>query len=538
MLFRSVERVSEPERFDHRILKYKWSVIFKYNLIKKARILQKIGRDFGVNETSSSAAFWAIYRIKRLLVNGEQKQADYLTRYFTLLAASGALKQANWGAFICNREGLINDGLSGAEYPALERIAYYQSADGELSQYERYPSFYAMQSFLIKLRGADYIAPIASAQGLEIHHFNNKNLQIHVAWTINGKVAYLANLYSENTLSNAKIQNRDGAPLEVNTELVCEAPIYLSWDKDFSITLIPKPRLAKSLAIHAHIENTQYFRFNQDGWTGLVLAKDETEATALMSALNPETLNAPQKENSLRHARNVIWAVDDPRDTSSQITIKQPFKMYPHKAFLDRFKPSKAKRSWNGAMELLRRGVDTAEPIAYFEKTRDSSLKQNFYICAHVMADCSIGELFSAFARGEETCHGLTEKEVYQQFSAFTHNMHKRGIYFRDYSGGNILVSIQANNNLTFSLIDTARLRSFNGSIPLALRIADLTRACHKLHADGRKNFMQTYLALSGRKFSFYVKSKFYLYDCKVKLKRTIGRKGMKNLKKRLMKQP
>lgn len=533
-----VERVSEPERFDHRILKYKWSALFKYNLVKKARILQKIGLDFGVNETSSSAAFWAIYRINRLLVNGEQKQADYLTRYFTLLAASDALRQANWGALVCNREGLINDGLTDAEYPALERIAYYQSTDGELNQYERYPSFYAMQAMIHYLSDADYITAIASTNGLEVHHFNNKQQQIHIAWTVNGKVAYLADLYAENTLTNATIFNRDGAKLDRNTALVCEAPIYLCWDKEASIELFPKPELARNLAIHAHIQDTQYIRFNQNGWSGLILAKDQDEANQLMLALDPDTLNAPQKELSLRHARNVIWATEDPRDTSAQVTIKQPVKMYPHKAFLDRFKPSKAKRSWNGAMELLRRGVGTAQPIAYFEKTGDKTLKQNFYICAHVKADCSIGALFSAFARGEASCHGLTEAEVYTQFAQFSHNMHKRGIYFRDYSGGNILVNIQANNHLDFSLIDTARLRSFDSSIPLRLRIADLTRACHKLHGDGRKRFMQSYLALSGRKFNLYVQSRFWLYDFKVKLKRTIGRKGIKKLKKRLTRQP
>jgi Lipopolysaccharide kinase (Kdo/WaaP) family len=529
-----VERVSEPERFDHRILKYKWVKIFKYNLIKKAHVLQKIGIDFGVPLTTSSAAFWAIYRINRLLENGEQKQADYLTRYFTLLAASGALKQANWGALICNREGLINDGLTDAEYPDLERIAYYQSADGMLNQYERYPSFYAMQAVAQYLSGAHYKTAVTSTKGLEIHHFTLKNMQIHIAWTINGKVAFLEDIYSKKTLTNTKILHRDGNVLDRNTDLISETPIYLCWDVDFNIETFPQPKLAKNLTIHTHIEGLQYYKYNLNGWTGLILAKDATEANELGLSLNPDRLNAPQKAQSLRHARNVIWAAQDPRDATSQLTIKQPVKMYPHKAFFDRFKPSKAKRSWNGAMELLRRGVGTAQPIAYFEKAGDKSLKQNFYICERVKADCSIGELFSAFARGESSHKGLTPEEVYTQFARFSHHMHSRGIYFRDYSGGNILVNIQTDNSLKFSLIDTARIHSFNHAIKLKLRIADLTRACHKLHGDGRKRFMQVYLGLSGRKFNLQTRFQFLLYDFKVTLKRTIGRKGIKRLVKRL----
>ncbi len=529
-----VERVSEPERFDHKILKYKWSKLLKYNTIKKARILKKIGMDFGVERTTSSAAFWAIYRINRLIENGIQKQADYLTRYFTLLAASGALTQANWGALICNREGLINDSLTDAEYPSLERIAHYQSADGFLNQYERYPSFYALQTINKFLAGARYQSSIATAHGLEIHHFTTANLNIHIAWTINGKVANLADIYNKNTLSSANILDRDGELLTKNTELICEKPIFLSWDINFNIETNPQPKLAKDLAIHAHIEGLQYYTYNINGWAGLILARDKTEADMLKQALNPNLLEAPQKSQSLRHARNVIWAITDPRDTSAMLTVKQPFKMYPHKAFLDRFKPSKAKRSWNGAMELLRRGVNTAQPVAYFEKVGDSTLKQNFYFCEHVNADCSIGEVFSAFAQGKITYKELSSEEVYQQFASFTHHMHSRGIYFRDYSGGNILIRIQSNQVLEFSLIDTARLHRFNHSLSLKLRIADLTRACHKLHPAGRKRFMQIYLGLSGKKFNVFTQLHFLRYDLKVKIKRTIGRKGIKRLMQRI----
>ncbi len=114
--------------------------------------------------------------------------------------------------------------------------------------------------------------------------------------------------------------------------------------------------------------------------------------------------------------------------------------------------------------------------------------------------------------------------------------MHSRGIYFRDYSGGNILIKIKDDKQLEFSLIDTARLRSLNHSLSLKLRTADLTRACHKLHPAGRKRFMQIYLGLSGRKFNLVTQLRFMRYDLKVKLKRTIGRKGLKRLKQRIKK--
>jgi hypothetical protein len=112
--------------------------------------------------------------------------------------------------------------------------------------------------------------------------------------------------------------------------------------------------------------------------------------------------------------------------------------------------------------------------------------------------------------------------------------MHSRGVHFRDLSGGNILVNILPKNKLEFSLIDTARLHSFNHPTALTLRVADLTRACHKLNWEHRERFMNIYLGLTGRKFRWQDKLQFHLYDFKVTTKRTIGRKGVKRLIKRI----
>ncbi|MES2580799.1 MAG: lipopolysaccharide kinase InaA family protein [Pseudomonadota bacterium] len=532
------ERTTEPERFDHRIFKYQWARVFKYNLIKKARILQKIGHDFGVNDMASSVAFWAIYRIQRLLPDGLQKQADYAARYFLLLAASDSLTHANWGALICQREGLITDGLTEADYPDLERVTYYKNADGALENYQHHPSFNAVKTVTNLIQGARYIVPIATANGLEIHHFSQGNLHFHAAWTINGKAALLSDIYSADALQTAKILHRDGEALTQHPDLITESPIYLIWND--SAPAITNAQLAKDVAIHAHVPDLQYFAFRDGDWQGLVLAKNMDDAQLIMHNLHPISLMAPNKDGALRHARNAIWAVPDPRNVSAahgvakELTIKQPVKMYPHKAFLDRFKPSKAKRSWNGAMELMRRGIATAQPVAYFEKAGDTTLKQNFYLCEFVQADANIGQIFAAYTRGEFDFLGLKPESVYTQLAIYCHTMHSRGIHFRDLSGGNILVNIGVNKQLSFSLIDTARIHSYNHGISTNLRIADLTRACHKLHWAGRIRFMQIYLGLSGMQFTWQHRMQFQLYDFKVSLKRTIGRKGIKRLVKRL----
>ena len=76
--------------------------------------------------------------------------------------------------------------------------------------------------------------------------------------------------------------------------------------------------------------------------------------------------------------------------------------------------------------------------------------------------------------------------------------MHDRGIYFRDLSGGNILVQ-QDDGKLRVKLIDTARTRVFTKGLPRHRRLSDLTRATHKLNAAGRETLLQHYFNTHGK---------------------------------------
>ncbi len=523
-----VERIVEPELADFRIFKHKWTRILKFNLIKKARLLQKVGDDMGVPVMVSPVAFWAIYRIKRRFPDGAQKQADYVTRYFTLLAASGVLQQANWGAFICHREGLIDDGLHDAEYPALERVAYYKAADGDVARYQPNPSFAAFKTVSHWLNGAQYMAPVCTGQGLEIHQLSQHGQTVHIAWTLNGQCALLNQIYTPHSLQQAQLFNRDGEAL-ASLNMLTESPAYLVWPSADQVVLrTTRPSLSGTV-IHAHIAGLQYFPIEEGDWRGMILAKDAAQAQQLWHAWHPETLQPPAKTEALRHARNAIWSLPDPRDSTQQVTVKKPVRMYWHKTLLDRHKPSKAKRSWNGAMELLRRGVGTAMPLAYIEHANDPSLRRNFYICAFVAHQFALSKAFLAFRQGDSHFEGLSAETLYHAFARFCLHMHNSGIYFRDFSGGNILVQRQG-EQLEFVLIDTARLHATPTATMIKQRLADLTRALHKLHWAGRKQFLQMYLGMTGRRLQWQFLMPFVVYDCKVWLKRTIGRKGLRKL--------
>ena len=522
------ERCTEPERFDHKILGHRLASLHKFNLVKKARLLGRIGADFGVPRLFSPSAFWTLPRIERQLPDSEQKQADYLARYMVLCAASGALERAWWGPLVCHREGLVDEG--NFPYPALERITHYAGLRGELADLRVRPVLRALGAFAELIPGSRYGGRLNNAEQLEVHAFHTATGLVHAVWTTNGRAAALQDLYSEDDLRTALFRCRDGEILRERPTLASEAPLYLLWPAARSVPIKPSAAVLKDVAIHHHVAGKTHFYFCENGWRGMVLARDAAEAALLLARIHPERIGAPPPETTLRHARNAIWTVDDPRAAGAKLVVKQPVKMHLHKKLFDRFKPSKGLRSWNGTSELLRRGVAAAPPVAWFEKEVDASLTLNYYLCEYVPAEFTARELVGAFAGGADNFIGIHEEAAYRQLCDYLLTMHGRGILFRDLSGGNILIDKTAAGNLGFSLIDTGRIHVFRGPLSLHQRFADLVRICNKLHGDGRKKFLAIYLAALHEPLRWWHRWPFLVYDAKVAAKRHVGRKAWKRL--------
>ena len=108
--------------------------------------------------------------------------------------------------------------------------------------------------------------------------------------------------------------------------------------------------------------------------------------------------------------------------------------------------------------------------------------------------------------------------------------MHGCGILFRDLSGGNILVDTRPDGQLSFSLIDTGRIRVFPKPLSLRQRFSDLVRICNKLHSEGRERFLEVYLSALRRRLRFWYALPFMIYDFKVAAKRRVGRKAIGKL--------
>ncbi len=518
-----VERAIEPERYDRRVLGRLVGSMIKYNLVKKARHLQRLAARHDIHSFWNTYVAWTLPRIARRLPNTEDKMADYLARYLVLAAASGAMAKTYWGPLISAREGLIDDPQ--APNPLEELVTWYHGVAGPAPAFRIRPGFNALRQVVSLLPGSRYLGALSTTQDLEVHAFIQGQTCIHVLWTMNAQVALLSALYPDGAHERARSYNRDGELLPRAPLLIRESPCYLLWDQPQSPPVDPAAALLPGVAVSWLDPDVSYFPFAepaaQPRWRGLIAAGSAQEAALLATALHPDRIMQVAPQGTLRRARNAIWKVADPRDPQRLLVIKQPVKLRLHKRLLERFKPSKALRSWSGAMELLRLGIPTPRPVAYFERADGPGLTENWYVCEYAAEPMSAREFFAAYATGAQVHKGYSLEAFLQALVPFVANMHGRGIFFRDLSGGNVLV-MERDGKLEFSLIDTARLHASYDSLTLGQRLSDLKRLCHKLHWAGRERFLTLYFGDANRALGMRQRLPFYLYDLKAAIKRKL----------------
>jgi len=112
---------------------------------------------------------------------------------------------------------------------------------------------------------------------------------------------------------------------------------------------------------------------------------------------------------------------------------------------------SKAERSYNYSLEILKRGFQTPQPIAYLELFKKGLISESYYISG-----------YSNYISMK--CFTFTKKltkediEILKAFARFTAQLHEKEIYHKDYSNGNILYQ-KGGENIHFVLVDVNRVQ-------------------------------------------------------------------------------
>ncbi|MGI9324514.1 MAG: lipopolysaccharide kinase InaA family protein, partial [Pseudomonadales bacterium] len=522
-----VERVMQPEVSDHRAVG-RWATnLARLNLVKKARILNSISKQQGIGQTVCSYNCWTRKRLARENVAPLVKQVDYLVRYLLLAAASGALDRVYWGPLICNRDGLIDCG--DANYPEIDNVSFHARARGCVDDYQKLPAYTALQSMCRLLRGAKRVRAVSAENGLtHVAVVDADDTESHVVWCVDGCIAPLSRLYPTTSLEEAMFQSPLGEVLESSILNVTEHPLLIRW-LDPAKMHQPSATQINGLAdvraeriVHGASSRLQSVLVDTPDWRGVVALADGAEVQTELARFLPEALLELQEEKVLRDKRNRLWNVRIHDGLPGLQTVKLN-RARGIKRFTYRFTDSKGRRHWNNATEMLRRGINTPQPLAFFERPRNSGIRDNYYVCEFVADAFSCREVFSALSSGEDAYLGIERQQWLAQIAGFVASMHHRGVVHNDLSSGNIIMTLSDDGDLQFYLIDIGRaVVNRRKAYTSRGRFADLNRICYKLSWADRESFVQAYNGSIRGRLPRWWRLPLWSYDAKQNSKKLL----------------
>ena len=519
-----VERVIEPEAYDHRVLGNWATNLLKLNLVKKARLLQYLGARAGCKQTISTCNFWTTKRLSRRSLHPQDKKVDYLARYLVLAATSGALGRVYWGPLICGRDGLIDDRAAG--YPEVDHSSFYRSVRGDVDDFIVTPAFFALGYVAQRLRNAYCDNAVSAVNGVSHFAFTGSDHEIfHVCWCRDGQALRLTDLYSEDQLAAAVFTDACGkivhSPIVVN-----ERPLFIDFPQSTRQQFRKCPTEISdhlSEVVYACLPELQGVPWQNQHWRGAFTTTATLPSPSLGDELAPEKIADKPEIEVLRDRRNRLWNIAHPFDQQKQLTVKlnRPRGI---KRLTHRFKPSKGRRHWNTASTMLKAGISTPTPIAFYERPSHGGVRDSYYICEFIPDTFSSRQVCAAFRQGQKEFKGLDKHQWFDLMSNLICRMHNSGILHRDLSVGNLRFKQEEDGRTTPYLIDIGRAKVMK-ILGGRQRILDLMRICYKLDWPDRELFIQSYIKRWGHAFPPFWRLALRYYDFKQGSKKYI--KGM-----------
>ncbi len=525
-----VERVVEPEAYDHRALGRWLEKPLALNLIKKARVLTTIGRSFGVDTTYCTYNTWTIKRLERRAVDPAQKQVDYLVRYCVLAAASSAFGKVYWGPLICSRDGLIDCGAEG--YPAIDNVSFYKEIRGKLENFTIRPAYHALRQTIAVLHNSLCVQAVNANNGIHHFIFTNDGRERHIVWCRDSQTYALQTLYTPQVLAQAQIENAVGEHLAYMPEVITEQPLFFAFAAA-DATCRPTPENIKAIPVTSNVmqaaENQQAVPVQLAQWRGAVMLENGASLAAALAAVAPENMQAMPVNRVLRDTRNRLWTIDDALDEHAsassepkQLVVKLN-RAKGTKKFSYRFLPSKGQRHWNNASYMLRCGINTPLPVAYFERYDNSGVAENYYICRYIADAFSVRDVFTCFNQGEDNFRGFGKEAMFATIASFIRNMHAQRIIHRDLSSGNLMMKINPAGEVEVFVIDIGRAKiTIKERLSSRQRCTDLMRICYKLNWSDRELFISHYARPLGSAAVRGWRLPLFFYEAKQTLKKMI----------------
>lgn len=136
--------------------------------------------------------------------------------------------------------------------------------------------------------------------------------------------------------------------------------------------------------------------------------------------------------------------------------IKMVVKAFRRPNFINRLvygilRPSKAKRSYLYAEKLLKEGIGTPAPVAYYTERNGLLFDRSYYACLKSECTHTYAELMKGDYPGQT--------EILKAVAQLAAKMHSKGFIHKDFSRGNILFEVKPDGTVKTEVIDLNRIR-------------------------------------------------------------------------------
>lgn len=184
------------------------------------------------------------------------------------------------------------------------------------------------------------------------------------------------------------------------------------------------------------------------------------------------------------------------------------------------FRKSKARRSFEFATTLLKKGIASPEPIAFLENYNWIGLKDSYYASEHLETDLTFRELV-------DDSDYPNHETILRQFTIFCFDLHEKGIEFLDHSPGNTLIKEVSQNQYKFFLVDLNRM-NFHKTMDFDKRMANFCRLTPKsemlsvMSNEYSKHYIHKSESAIFEKMIFYTQHFQLAFSRKQKLKKKL----------------
>lgn len=178
--------------------------------------------------------------------------------------------------------------------------------------------------------------------------------------------------------------------------------------------------------------------------TRLVIAPGYERLRPFLERIASE--GVPDGARIVYRSRNTVYAYEYEGTMLSIKAFRRP--SFPNCYVYNGMRESKARRSFENAMRLLRDGIGTPEPVAWIENTGGGRLLDSYYVSLHIATD---GDMRLWADRPAAA--------AVPDLALFMVRLHRAGIFHKDFSPGNIMFRVHDDGTHEFFLIDLNRMR-------------------------------------------------------------------------------